>query len=184
MSSEGPKAPHLRLAEHPSLRFARVSAHPTLGTPRFRSASLGVTEQCTIHDSQCTMIRQRSLSVTLSEASAEPKGLDMEEHSPLRFARGHADPAVGIPRLRFATLGMTEQFTIHNYSARSCCHVERRGVRPAVETSRRCGTFAITIHAGSRKYDRRDSSTMPGIKAKRPNCLKQFGRFASRCRLA
>ncbi len=43
MSSEGPKAPHLRLAEHPSLRFARVSAHPTLGTPRFRSASLGVT---------------------------------------------------------------------------------------------------------------------------------------------
>ena len=33
-------------------------------------------------------------------ADAKSKGLDMEKHSPLRFARGHADPAVEIPRLR------------------------------------------------------------------------------------
>ncbi len=44
---------------------------------------------------------------------------------PSRFAWVHAHPTVEIPRLRFATLGMTEQCTIHNYSARSCCHLER-----------------------------------------------------------
>ncbi len=226
MSSEGPKAPHLRLAEHPSLRFARVSAHPTLGTPRFRSASLGVTAFAvmlsggaaspavetsrpigtfTHHEpyTQCVASDVRSFLQSFARGgcglpaqSAESAGyhlersrrrserLDTAEHSSVQFKTVHTGTTVEIPRFRFATLGMTEQCTIHNYSARSCCHVERRGARPAVETSRHCGTFAITIHAGSRKYDRRDSSTMPGIKAKRPNCFKQFGRFASRCRLA
>ena len=76
---------------------------------------------------------------------------------PSRFAWVHAHPTVEIPRFRFATLGMTEQCTIHNYSARSCCHVERRGARPTVET------FAIAIRMGSRKYDPRDPSTALGV---------------------
>ena len=144
MSSEGPKAPHLRLAEHPSLRFARVSAHPTLGTPRFRSASLGVTAfavmlsggaaspavetsrpigtfthhepytQCVASDGWSFMqlfarggcglpaqsVESTGCHLERNVADAKSKGLDMEKHSPLRFARGHADPAVEIPRLR------------------------------------------------------------------------------------
>ena len=203
-----PARPSRRSELLPS-RFAWVHAHPTVEIPRFRFATLGMTEQFTIHNysarscchlersvsgversrhnrtfilakhprcsqptkdetfecspspgvaADCRRRASNRPAVTLSEASAEPKGLDMEKHSPLRFARGHADPAVGIPRLRFATLGMTEQCTIHNYSARSCCHVERRGASPAAETSRRCGTFAITIRMGSRKYDCLDPS--------------------------
>ncbi len=172
MSSGGAPAPqpkHPDAAGHSPSQFAWALANTTVWTPRFRSASLGVTEQCTIHDSQCTMIRQRSLSVTLSGAEGGAKGSTQRnihrcsskrftparssrrsELLPSRFAWVHAHPTAEIPRFRFATLGMTEQCTIHNYSARSCCHVERRGARPAVETSRRCETFAITIRAGSR----------------------------------
>ncbi len=42
-----------------------------------------------------------------------------------------------------------------------CCHVERRGLGPEVETSRQCGTFTIATRTGSRPSDRRDSSTTP-----------------------
>ena len=41
------------------------------------------------------------------------------------------------------------------------CHVERRGLGPEVETSRRCRTSASADRNGSRSSDRRDSSTMP-----------------------
>ena len=101
-----------------------------------------------------------------SVADAKSKGLDMEKHSPLRFARGHADPAVGIPRLRFATLGMTEQCTIHNYSARSFCHLERSV--SGVERSRHNRTFILAKHprcSQPTKDETFECSPSPGVAA-------------------
>ena len=67
---------------------------------------------------------------------------------------------VGIPRFRFAPLGMTKQCTI---ISSPFCHVERRAFRPEVETSRHTGTSTVAIRTGSRRYDRRDPSTTLGV---------------------
>ena len=71
-------------------------------------------------------------SVTLSVASAESKGLEFAEHSPLRFARIYANPPS-------RPLGFARGDSL-------CCHVERRGVSSEVETSRLGGTFTLTNH--------------------------------------
>ena len=42
------------------------------------------------------------------------------------------------------------------------CHVERRA-KPVVETSRRSGTFTLTVRTGSRLFHPRDPSTVLGV---------------------
>ncbi len=86
-------------------------------------------------------------AVTLSGATAESKGLEFAEHSPVRFARALANP-----------------FSRPLDCARGdslCRHVERRATSPEVETSRLDGASTIATRTGSRPSDRRDSSTTP-----------------------
>ncbi len=88
-------------------------------------------------------------SVTLSGASAESKGLEFAEHSPVRFAR-----ALDISPSRPLGFARGDSFR---------CHVERRGLGPEVETSRLDGASTIATRTGSRPSDRRDSSTAPAL---------------------
>ena len=71
-------------------------------------------------------------SVTLSGASAESKGLEFAELSPVRFAR-----ALAISPSR--PLGFARGDSL-------CCHVERSTFRCEVETSRPIGAFTFTNH--------------------------------------
>ncbi len=145
MSSEGPKAPHLRLAEHPSLRFARVSAHPTLGTPRFRSASLGVT----------------AFAVMLSGGAASPA---VETSRPIGTFTHHepytqcvaSDVRSFLQSFARGGCGLPAQ------SAESTgCHLERSD--SGVERSRHSGTVTDAVQHGFRSSGRRDPSTSLGM---------------------
>ncbi len=95
-----------------------------------------------------------AVSVTLSGAIAESKGLEFAEHSPVRFAR-----ALAISPSRPLDYARGDR-TIHNARCTIVCHVERRA-KPEVETSRLDGASTIATRTGSRPSDRRDSSTTP-----------------------
>ena len=81
-------------------------------------------------------------SVTLSKASAESKGLECAEHSPVRLARALANPPSR--PLDYARGNRT----IHNARCTIVCHVERSDSE--VETSRLIGAFTFADHNGAR----------------------------------
>ena len=164
MSSEGPKAPHLRLAEHPSLRFARVSAHPTLGTPRFRSASLGVT----------------AFAVMLSGGAASPAVETSRpigtftHHEPYTqcvasdvrsFLQSFARGGCGLPAQSAESAGYhlersrrrSERLDTAEHSS-----VQFKTVHTGT-TVEAFGTFTLAICMGSCSSDRRDPSTSLGM---------------------
>ena len=88
--------------------------------------------------------RAKPLPVTLSGAIAKSKGLESAEHLSARFAMALVRPTLETPRFRCASLGVTEQFTMHDSRCTIVCHVERSDSE--VETSRPVGAFTFTNH--------------------------------------
>ena len=86
---------------------------------------------------------------------------------PSRFAWVHAHPTVEIPRFRFATLGMTEQCTIHNYFALLSV------IPSAAEESRRSPRRLRSRVA----HDRRRQSATAGGMSRQGECRAMSGPF-------
>lgn len=90
---------------------------------RDSSAPLGMTEQCTMHDSRCTIVchvERRGVSPEVETSRLGRTFAGADHNDSCRFT-------VEIPRFRCASLGMTV-FCHLERSSRRRCHVERRGL--------------------------------------------------------
>ncbi len=132
----------LEPAEHAPVRFARALA-----------ISPSRPLDCARGDSLCCLVERRA-------AGPKSRHLDWAEHSPVWPTTALANPpSRPLDCARGDRTIHNAQFTMHDCSV--SVMLSEGATSPEVETSRLDGAFAIAVRPGSRRPDRRDSSTAP-----------------------